>query len=496
MNYSDSERFASVIEDYEFAPTDDWRDSDLLIINSCSVKQQAEDRVIGLKNEIDEVKKLNPGFKVVLTGCMTRRKWDKERAQSRFDLENEEREEELRKAMPWLDYVLETKEFHKLPAQMGLDKQIQDENPEDYLSTKPRYKSDFQAFVPISTGCNHFCTFCIVPYARGKEICRSAESIISEVTNLVKGGFKDITLLGQTVNRWVNPKLDVNIKNINLNKLSNEELNNWKDFFKEINYEIDEKWLESRAEGHNLKMPIDFLQLIQVLDQLEGRWWTSWTSSHPQYMTDELIKFIGESSQNGFWKNNGNGHQRPGIHFAMQSGNNKILRKMNRGYSAEEFLDIIYKLRKNVPDLGLSTDIIVGYPSETRADFEDTRAAMERGRFDMAFISAFSPRKGTAAGRLNDDIDKETKQKWKKELNDEVLAKHALERNKKMIGEKVTVLIDSKHRKTKELKGKTAHAKTVQIKGVTDDQLIGEFLTVVVTNATPWALEAELNNNP
>ncbi len=491
MNQSDSERMASYLEGIGFIQANDWKNADYIVLNTCSVRQKAEDRINGIVNNIRE-KSINPNAQVILTGCMTRRIWDDSKnVKNSFQKDSEERESELKKSFPKVDIVIETKDFPKLNQRLGIEKKFSD-SAEHYLSYKPKYKNNFQAFVPISTGCNHFCTFCIVPYSRGKEVCRPASEIIREVFDLVKNGYKDVTLLGQTVNRWINPdfKNEFNyneamtyIEGLNKKSLDKKSLEIWKDFF--------QKKLEGSEAAEiqfekNLKMPRDFLQLLQILDQIPGNWWTTWVSSHPNYMTDELIEFIGSSSKSG--------HQKPYIHFALQSGSNKILKRMNRRYNFEEFYSVVEKMRKVIPDVSLSTDIIVGFIGETEDDFLESINAEKKCRFDMIFISEYSPRKGTASARLKDEIPNEVKAKRKIELND-ALKEIALENNNKLVGSTQQVLADGIHRKTGLLTARTCHNKEIQILGVNDKSLIGKFIQVKVTKAAFWSLEGTMIRN-
>lgn len=462
MNHSDSERFATIVEDIGFQPVTEFEDADLIVFNSCSVKQKAEDRILGLGKQIDKLKAANPDLKVVLTGCMARRTWSgKQKNGSPIQMSQESREAKLQKQMPWVDIVLETKEFGKLPQRLGYKVEFMGEKPEHYLSYKPNYKNDFQAFVPISTGCDHFCTFCIVPFARGGEVCRDADSIIEEIENLIAKGYKDITLLGQTVNRWINPKYDEELKQ---GMIANTRIEG-------LNREL--------MENPECNDPKDFLQLLQRLDQIPGEWWMTFVSSHPNYMTEELIQFLATSK-----------HFRPYLHFALQTGSDRILKKMNRRHEIGEFIEKTLKFKEIMPGVGLSTDIIVGFPGETEEDFQETAAVMQKLGFDMAFISEFSPREGTAAGLLPDDIPHAEKERRKTYLNDEVLAKTAEANNKALLGTTQKILVEAVNKKGN-LKGRTGNYKDTRITGVKDKGLVGKFIKAQITDYTPWALEAK-----
>ena len=499
MNHADSERFASVVEGMNYEPTNDWQQADLIVFNTCSVRQKAEDRVIGMGPQIKKLKQQNQDLKVVLTGCMARRTWrGVAKTGSPIQMTQQSREQELKSHLPWVDVVIETKDFGKLPDRLGQFTDSIDEEPEHYLSFRPKRQQRFHAFVPISTGCDHFCTFCIVPFARGGEVCRTAESIIVEVFDLIADGFKDITLLGQTVNRWVNPKFDAEIKGgkiantkipeLNSKPASEVMLQKWQEFFNSPK-SVDEG-VSSRIHTMDRFVPRDFLQLIQVLDQIPGRWWTNWVSSHPNYMTDQLIDFVGESVRLGLKSGFTTGHQRPNIHFAVQSGSNKILKRMNRRYTREEFLERIKVMRERIPDVGISTDVIVGFPDETINDVEETASLMEEASFDIAYISEFSPRKGTAAGLIEDNVPHSTKEQWKTYLNDEVLAKTSRANNQKLVGTVQFVLIEKREKGN--LQGRTATNRHIRITGKHNPLMVGEFARIKVTGCTDWALEGEV----
>lgn len=463
MNHSDSERFATVVEEIGYEPTASYTEADLIVFNSCSVRQKAEDRILGLGKKMNSLKEKNPDLKLILTGCMARRTWKgASKTGSPIQMTQQSREDELKEQMPWIDIVIETKDFGKLPQKLGIKQEIND-SPEHYLSYTPMYKNDFQAFVPISTGCDHFCTYCIVPFSRGGEVCRDASSIISEIEELVAKGYKDITLLGQTVNRWINPIYDEEIKK---GLIANTRIP-----------ELNTKLMKNPLCDD----PKDFLQLLQRLDEIEGEWWMTFVSSHPNYMTEELILFLSNSN-----------HFRPYLHFALQSGSDHILKRMNRRHDIDEFIEKTLKFKEIIPGVGISTDVIVGFPGETEADFMETAKVMEQLEFDMAFLSEFSPRSGTAAALVKDNIEHKEKERRKTYLNDEVLAKTALKNNEKMVGTKQKVLVERYNEQYKQLHGRTGNFKETRIINSQDKKLVGEFVEVEIISCSPWALEAKI----
>ena len=462
MNYADSERFAAINEEMGYSPTQEIIEADLVILNTCSVRQTAEDRILGLTRNMNELKKNNPTVKIILTGCMARRSWTdlKSKSKSPLQMDQKSREDFLIKEMPWIDFVIESKDYYKLPEKLGIKLQDKVDN---YLSFKPISKNDFQGWIPISTGCDHFCSYCIVPFARGKEVCRDAQSILKEAQQYVDDGFKDIFLLGQTVNRWVNPKYDLDFKKGRVGNTQIPELN---------------KTL-LKAEEFDNRDPKDFLQLLQLIDNIEGDYWLNFMSSHPNYLTNELIDFMASSK-----------HIKPYVHFAMQSGSNSVLKRMNRKYTIEEFVEKTQMLKSAIPNLGLSTDVIVGFPKETEEEFMETAKAMKLLGFDMAYISEYSPRKGTASAMLIDDISLNEKTRRKKYLNDEVLAISALAHNQKMIGTTQKVLIEKI--KNEFFFARTPDNKEVRASIYKNNLKIGTFCNVKILNASAWALSGEL----
>lgn len=506
MNYSDTERLVGILERLGYEEAREMKSADIILFNSCSVKQQAENRIAGLGPQIIKLKKANSNLKVVLTGCMARRRWNHEfnGKKSFMNMSNQQRTKEIQNRLPWIDFVVETKDMGKLGKLIGRNPKensreilAREGDVTSYLSYKPEYVTDFQAFVPISTGCDHFCTFCIVPFARGADIGRSSEEIIMEVLNLVRRGYKDITLLGQTVNRWINPEFEEDVKEgmensttipkLNKFPMGDNELKRWRIFFKALINVTD--FNEHKAlkiiESKDLMQPKDFLQLLQVIDQIPGEWWTTWLSSYPNYMTDELIDFMGESTKIG--------HQRPYLHFALQSGSDKILKRMNRKHPYSMFKKIVKKMYDKIENLNLSTDIIVGFPTETEENFQETVAAVEECQFDMIYISEFSPRKATGAAFMEDDISHEEKESRKKYLNDEVLAKIGERKNKKLLGTKQKVLIEKVDKKGR-LIGRMRNFKQIRTKKPYNDSFVGTVVDAKILGCSPWALEAEILN--
>jgi len=410
MNKSDSERVAAVLEKDGYHQAADITEADLVILNTCSVRQSAENRVFGLLQNLKKLKKDRPNLITAVTGCVASK--DAKRIQDKTDI------------------VFNIKDLKSLPQMIRPLKSRTDvlTKNHDYLKTKPKYNSEFQAHVPIMTGCNNFCTYCVVPYARGREKSRNSQDIIKECESLVKKDYKEITLLGQNVNSY----------------------------------------------GQDSPQEIDFGQLLKKVAQIPGDFWIRFITSHPKDMSDKLIKVIAK-------------HQpkvTPYIHLAVQSGSNKILKAMNRKYTAEYYLKLVDKIQAQINDCRLSTDIIVGFPGETAQDFQETVDLFKKARFNMAYISQYSPRPGTAAAKLEDNVPREEKKTRDKKLT-EILEKISLEENQQDVGKKTTVLVE---KKTKGFYiGKNPQYKTVKFKSNKKD-LTGQFVDIKVSKGLDWGL--------
>jgi tRNA-2-methylthio-N6-dimethylallyladenosine synthase len=329
-----------------------------------------------------------------------------------------------------------------------------------YLSIKPKHKNSYQAYIPIMTGCNNFCSYCVVPYARGREISRPAGEIIREVKNLIKKGYKEIVLLGQNVNSY-------------------------KSEIQKSEFKINSKF-------------INFSNLLREINLIPGNFWISFASSHPKDFSNELIETIAQCKKVCEW-----------VHLPIQAGNDKILEKMNRRYSQTYYLNLLKKMRaafkKYKPDIlySLSSDIIVGFPGETKKQFLDSAKVMEKAKFDMVYFSQFSPRPGTLAYKLKDSVSKKEKSRREKYLN-EILKKTSSENNQKYLGRTLEVLIDKKELpKAKPLDpkglalgentyfGRTRTMKNVKIIS-TKKNLVGKIVKVEIIQTNIWNLEGKL----
>lgn len=423
MNYSDSQRVATVLEKSGYKPAD-MNATDLILVNMCSVRQPAVDRVLGLGKKFLEVKKTNPRLKTILTGCFL--------------------EKDRKKFQKIYDEILNIKDINRLPALLN-KKQVKAKN---YLEIEATSTHGPTAYVPIMTGCNNFCAYCVVPYARGREISRPAKDIICEVKNLVGRGAKEIWLLGQNVNSYKS--------------------------------QIQSPNFQSRPKGYpesKTQKEIKFPELLRVVNDIPGNFWIRFTSSHPKDFSDELVDVMKTG-----------GKITPYLNLPVQAGDNKVLKKMNRPYTVAHYKNLVKKVREKIPNICLSTDIIVGFPGETKKQFENSKKLFEEIKFNMAYISEYSPRTGTASAKMKDNVPHHEKTRRKFELN-EILKKTALDNNLKYVGKTVEALINEQKNKTAWV-GKTKEYKTIYIES--DKNLIGKFIKAKIIGATSWGLKGKL----
>ncbi len=353
MNKADSERIAADLEEKGYKPASNEKEADLILVNMCSVRQSAVDRIYSLAPKLKKLKDKKPGLKTILTGCII--KSDRKKLVEKFDLIT---------------------------------------GKEKYSNCSPVYKNQLLAYIPVSNGCNNFCTYCVVPFTRGRLVCRSHKEILKEVKKAVNhispppnfgggsNGAREIWLLGQNVNNYTSPD----------------------------------------------DSSINFAKLLKRVSDVPGDFKIKFTSPHPKNFSDELIETMASSGKIAHYLN-----------LPLQSGDNKILKAMNRPYTAEQYKNLVEKIRKKMPDIVLSTDVIVGFPGETKFQFENTLKLFKELHFDMAYISKFSPRPGTAAAKIKDDIPKEEKERRWNVLNQIILKK--LEEKKEIKKRKLIVVL-------------------------------------------------------
>lgn len=373
MNESDSERIASFLESLGLKEVKEISKADLVVFNTCGVRQSAENRVFGQVHNLRKFQVESKKLKIVITGCLAHRK------------------DVLRKLKDKADFFFPISEFKKfekwiLSSFAGSGEAGKIGN---YLKIKPKYKHQERAFVPIMSGCNNFCAYCVVPYARGREWSRPIEEIFKEIYDLSEKGCQEITLLGQNVNsyRFAIDDLQLTIDKITKNK--------------------------SKIENRKSKiLQISFPILLDLLATAFPKVKFNFLTSHPKDYSDELIDVIAKHPNIS-----------REIHLPVQSGSNKILKKMNRPYTRAHYLKLIKKTKKKIPDARFSTDVIVGFPGETEKDFQDTTDIFKKVGFFEAYVNKYSPRPGTAAFKLTDNIPWEEKKRREKDLKKLIPAK-------------------------------------------------------------------------
>ena len=427
MNEHDSEVISAILEDMKFTKTDDYEDADLIILNTCAIRENAHNKTFGMLGRIKHLKQEKPNLMVGLAGCMS---------------QEESVVNEIIDKYKWMDFVFGTHNIHKLPEILKdhtkskkLEVNVWSNEGNVIEGLPSKRDSKYKAWVNIMYGCDKFCTYCIVPYTRGKQRSRMPEDIIDEVKNLVKDGYKEVTLLGQNVNAY------------------------GKDF-KEKDYKM-ENLLEDVA-----KTGIDRVRFV---------------TSHPWDFTDKMIDVIAKYDNICNY-----------IHLPVQSGSSKILKLMGRRYTKESYLELYKKIRNKLgSDASITTDIIVGFPGEDEKDFEETLSLAEECKFDSAFTFIYSPREGTPAAKMVDNVSKEEKEKRLYRLND-VINKYAKEANDKYVGKTVKVLVESVSEKDNSmLAGYTDTMKLVNVKA--DKKYIGQIINVKIEDAKTWSLDGTID---
>ena len=377
MNVADSELVAGLLEDCGYSQTQDMTKADIIFMNTCAIREKAEDTVHNRLDSIHYLKKKNPQLIFGVLGCMAQ------------NLKNE-----LLESKPYVDIILGPDSYRRIPEIIN-NRKIQNAHQVDtrlskfevYDSMLPLRKSGTNALVSISRGCDNFCTFCIVPFTRGRERSRDMNSIVTEVKDAVLNGFNEVTLLGQNVNSY---------------------------------------------RTQNGKFP----ELMELVAQVPGVERIRYMSPHPQDMDEDLIKIMAKYKNICDY-----------IHLPLQAGSNRILKRMNRTYTKQEFLDLVSLIRKHIPDCAISTDIIVGFPGETDEEYHDTLDVMNTVVFDRAFMFKYSSRPGTKAAEYTDQIDESTKQARLANLI-ELQQAHTLQANQKRIGKVLKVMIEKESKKT------------------------------------------------
>ncbi|MBQ7453229.1 MAG: tRNA (N6-isopentenyl adenosine(37)-C2)-methylthiotransferase MiaB [Clostridia bacterium] len=427
MNVHESEKLAGILEEMGYTPTDDRNQADVVVFNTCAIRETAEQKIIGNIGEFKSLKRKNPNLVLAVCGCMSQ--------QSGYP-------EMLKKRYSFIDIIFGTHNLAEfgnfLKRRLETKKKfIEISETEDIClrDAMPKKRtSGVNAWINITYGCNNFCSYCIVPYVRGKEVSRPKEAIIREVKEAVGNGYKQITLLGQNVNSYGN---------------------------------------DDRAKFGT------FAELLKAVDEVDGKFRIRFMTSHPKDLTDDVINVIASSKKICHY-----------LHLPIQSGSNRILALMNRKYTRESYLDLICKARKAINDIEFSSDIIVGFPTETEEDFLETLDIVKQVGYQQLFTYVYSKRKGTVAEKLDGQIPSSIKKERIKRLI-EVEHQIATQISEKYIGKVLEVLLEDVHPKKEGwLVGSTDFNKTISVKA--DKSLIGSFVMVKVTNAKLTTLSGEI----
>ncbi|WP_295714029.1 tRNA (N6-isopentenyl adenosine(37)-C2)-methylthiotransferase MiaB [uncultured Mitsuokella sp.] len=421
MNQSDAERMMGQLRTIGYEQTDSMNDADLILINTCCVRETAEDRVYGKIGEIKHLKRQNPELIFGITGCMAQKEGDA-----------------LIKRAPHIDFVLGTNKVHELT---HIVKEIQQEHghlvdvqlgetelPDDVPVARG---GKLSAWVPIMYGCNNFCTYCIVPYVRGRERSRLPEDVVKEVEQAVADGYEEVTLLGQNVNSY----------------------------------------------GKDHKQA-DFADLLKMVDEVPGIRRVRFMTSHPKDLSDKVIAAIRDGR-----------HLCEHIHLPVQYGSNHILKAMNRVYTVESYRELVSRIRKEIPNVSLTTDLIVGFPGETDEDFREMLDFLREIRYDSAYTFIYSKRSGTPAATMEHQVEESVK---KERLNELMAVQNeiSLEINQKLLGKTIEIMVEGPSKNDASVwMGRTRTNKIVLFPH--DGEQAGDFIDVKITHPQTWVLKGE-----
>jgi tRNA-2-methylthio-N6-dimethylallyladenosine synthase len=427
MNQRDTEIIKGYLENMDYCLAENESNADLIILNTCCVREKAEQKVFSKLGELKKLKQKRPELIIGVCGCMT---------------QQDEVFKNIRKRTPYVDLILGTFNLHRFP---GLLRNVEDmketaheiwDKERNIVENLPSVRTNsYSAYVNISYGCNNFCTYCIVPYVRGRERSRSPKSILEEIENLAKLGYKEIMLLGQNVNSY----------------------------------------------GKDLEVKMDFADLLCRINDLGGIERIRYMTSHPRDFSDKLIKTVAECDK-----------VCEHYHLPIQAGSNTILKMMNRGYTREKYLELIDKIKLSVRHLSITSDIIVGFPNETEDDFLETLDIIKKVRFDAIYTFIYSPRKGTQASSMENQIPLAEKKSRLQRLM-ECQNVISLEKNNQLLETTQEVLVEGLSKTdANRLMGRTRTNKIVNFTG--DNLLIGQLANVKITKSQTWNLFGELVN--
>lgn len=423
MNEHDSENIAGMLEALDYSHTPNPEEADVVVMNTCSVREHADKRFFGMLGQFKKQKKNNPDFIICICGCMP---------------QQPHIVEEIRKSFGWVDIVFGTQTIAEFPNLLMKrirtgKKQFSIIANNEEIPEEKESKREFKhkALVNITYGCNNFCTYCIVPYTRGREKSRSLRAVKQEIINLVNDGVKEVMLLGQNVNSFRD------------------------------------------TDGNN------FAALIRALDEVEGLERIRFMTSHPKDLSDELIACFGDCKK--LCHN---------IHLPVQSGSDEVLRRMNRHYNRQRYMEIVEKLRATCPDLSISTDIIVGFPGETEEDFQDTLSLVREVEYDSAFTFIYSPRVGTPAAKYDNQIPENIKHNRFDRLVDEV-NRCSAKKNSEYMGRNVDVMVDGASKN--DAGAWSGRTDTFKLVNFTSEEPLteGQMVSVRITETKTFSLDGE-----
>ena len=424
QNVADGEKIKGLLSEMGFSFADSPEDADFILFNTCAVREHAEDRVFGNVGALKNIKRRHPSTIIAVCGCMT----EQERVVERF-----------KKSYPFVNIVFGTHVIHRLPEMLYTaitdSKRVflRGHEGEEVLEGIPtRRDGTSRAWVTVMLGCDNFCSYCIVPYVRGREKSRRPEEVVKECRQLIEAGYKEITLLGQNVNSY----------------------------------------------GKGLEEKVNFAGLLRRIDAIPGDYRIRFMTSHPKDASRELFDVMAQSQ-----------HIPHYIHLPFQSGNDRVLKEMNRRYTREQYLELIRYARSVMSDVSFTSDVIVGFPGETYEEFQDTLSLIREVEFTSLFTFIYSPREGTRAATMPDPVSHQEKTEWFGELL-KVQEEIAARRSAAMVGQTYRVLVEERNEKSGLLSGRTASSVVIDFPG--GEELVGQYTDVKVTAARSWMLSGEL----
>ena len=433
LNENDSEKISGMAAQMGYVYTENFKEADLVVFNTCCVRENAEDKLFGKLGELKKVKE-KLGTIIAIGGCMMQQKHITKK---------------IRESYPYVDIIFGTHTLHKFPEDVYkilIDRKkiedVLDIDGEVYEGLPIKRQSNLKASVTIMYGCNNFCTYCIVPYVRGRERSRQPKDIIEEIEGLAKEGYKEIMLLGQNVNSYL----------------------------------VSENWKKERKDYNGIN---SFATLLRAINKIEGIERIRFVSPHPKDFTDDVIKAIADCDKVCKL-----------VHLPLQSGSSEVLKIMNRKYTKEQYLELVEKMKKTIPNLTLSTDIIVGFAGETENDFEDTLDVVNQVKFEQVYMFIYSIRENTPGAKMENQVAEEIKHKRFDRLK-ALVESQIEENNKKYIGTVQKVLIEGKSKNNENTyTGRTDSNKIVILE--TEEELTGKLINVEIISEHMWYLKGKV----